>query len=95
MADNVFVGFPVVVPDVNIGAAVADITGTLTGTTNSVMENIADIAISTSGGNTYSDAVVNTAVNAAILTANLELKELLVKLNALLAELRTGKIIAT
>ena len=93
MADNVFQGFPVVVPDVDIGAALADLAGTLTGTADGTMEDIADIALSTS--NTYTDAAVNTAVNAAILTANLENKELLTKINALLAILRTAKIIAT
>ncbi len=68
------------------GAAIAVLTGTLTGTTDDVMEDIADIALSTT--DTYTDAAVNAAVNAAILTANLELKELQVKLNELTVALQ-------
>lgn len=93
MADNVFSGFPVVVPDVDIGSAVADLGGTLTGTVDGDLADIADIALSTS--NTYTDAAVNAAVNTAVASANLQIKELQTKVNALLAELRTGKIIAT
>lgn len=62
----------------------ADLAGTLTGSVDGTMEDIADIALST--GNTYTDAAVNTAVNAAILTANLENKEMLTKINAILPD---------
>lgn len=68
------------------GDAVAVLTGTLTGTTDDVMEDVADIAISE--GDTYTDAAVNTAVNAAILKMNLQLKELQVKQNELIAALQ-------
>lgn len=93
MADNVFSGFPVVVPDINIGSAVADLGGTLTGTVDGTLADIAAIALDTT--NTYTDAAVNTAVNTAITAANLQIKELQTKVNALLAVLRTAKIIAT
>jgi hypothetical protein len=93
MADNVFVGFPVVVPDVNIGSAVTDLGGTLTGEVDGDLADIADIALDTT--NTYTDAAVNAAVNAAIAEANLQIKELQTKVNALLAVLRTAKIITT
>jgi hypothetical protein len=93
MADNVFTGFPVVVPDINIGSAVADLGGTLTGTVDGTLADIAAIDLDTS--NTYTDAAVNTAVNTAITAANLQIKELQTKVNALLAVLRTAKIITT
>lgn len=93
MADNVFSGFPVVVPDINIGSAVADLGGTLTGDVDGTLANIAAIALDTN--DTYADAAVNTAVNTAITAANLQIKELQTKVNALLAVLRTAKIIAT
>lgn len=91
-ADNVFSGFPVVVPNVDVGVAVASLGGTLTGTTDGDLADIADIALDTS--NTYTDAAVNTAVNTAIAAANLQIKELQTTVNALLASLRTAKIIA-
>ncbi|MEQ1862906.1 MAG: hypothetical protein ABMA13_23540 [Chthoniobacteraceae bacterium] len=70
-------------PDV---ATAATVTGSLTGTTDGVLADVADIAISTSGGNTYADSAVNTAVNAAILSANLQLKELQTALNEVVAD---------
>lgn len=72
-------------------AAEADIAGTLTGTTDGTMANVADIALSTS--DTYADADVNTAVNVAIAAVNLQLKELQVKQNALLAKLRAAGVL--
>ncbi len=65
-------------------ATAATVTGTLTGTTDGALADIADIALSTA--NTYTDAAVNTAVNAAILAANLQLKELQVALNEVIAD---------
>jgi hypothetical protein len=53
-------------------------------------DTVADIAISTSGGNTYSDADVNTAVNAAILEVNDAVEELQDQLNACLAALKAA-----
>jgi hypothetical protein len=57
-----------------IALGASGLTGTVTGT----MADVANIALSTS--NTYTDSAVNTAVNAAILGANLQLKELATKL---------------
>lgn len=71
----------------------ADLGGTLTGTVDGDMADIADIALSTS--NTYTDAAVNTAVNAAVADANEQLKELQTKVNYLLTQLRTAGIIAS
>lgn len=65
----------------------AAVTGTLTGTTDGAMADVAAIAISTSGGNTYSDADVNNAVNTAITAINLQLKELQVALNEAIADI--------
>lgn len=75
------------------GTALADLAGTLTGTVDGTLADVADIALSTS--NTYTDAAVNSAVNAAILSVNLQLKELQTKLNAVLARLRSTGVIAT
>lgn len=58
--------------------------GTLTGTTDGDMADIADIALTT--GDTYSDTAVNNAVNTAIGEANLQLKELQTALNAILPQ---------
>ena len=65
-------------------ATAAEVTGSLTGTTDGALADIADIALSTS--NTYTDAAVNSAVNAAILSANLQIKELQVALNEVIAD---------
>ena len=62
----------------------AALTGSLTGTTDGAMTDVANIALSTS--NTYTDAAVNSAVNAAILSTNLQLKELQVMVNKLVAD---------
>lgn len=59
--------------------------GTLTGTVDGSLDDVADIALSTS--NTYTDAAVNNAVNAAIASVNLQLKEIQSKFNALVADL--------
>lgn len=69
------------------GAIVADLGGSLTGSTDGDLADIA--ALSTS--DTYTDA----AVNAAITSANLQLKELQTKINALLAQLRVAGVIAS
>lgn len=71
----------------------ANLGGTLTGTVDGDMADIADIALSTT--NTYTDAAVNTAVNAAVADANEQLKELQTKVNYLLTQLRTAGIIAS
>jgi hypothetical protein len=83
LADGIVFG------DSPVGAAVADIAGTLTGTTDGTMVDIA--AVATAGGNTYADSAINTAITAI----NLQNKELLVKVNALLAQLRVAGVIAT
>jgi broad specificity polyphosphatase/5'/3'-nucleotidase SurE len=90
-------GFPIitntVAEDLTQGAAVASLGGTLTGTTDGDLADIAAIALSTS--DMYTDAAVNTAVNTAITAANLQIKELQTTVNALLASLRTSNIIDT
>lgn len=65
-------------------ATAAALTGTLTGITDGALADVADIALSTL--DTYSDAAVNSAVNAAILATNLQLKELQTQVNALVAD---------
>lgn len=65
----------------------ATVTGTLTGTVDGALADVADIAISTSGGNTYADSAVNTAVNTAIAAVNLQLKELQTALNEAIADI--------
>lgn len=62
----------------------AELGGTLTGTTDGDMADISNIALST--GDTYSDTSVNDAVNTAIASANLQLKELQTALNAILPQ---------
>lgn len=57
---------------------VALLAGSMTGSTDGTIANVA--AVTTSGGNTYSD----TMLNAVITDLNLQLKELQVKLNALI-----------
>jgi predicted RecA/RadA family phage recombinase len=74
-------------------AAVADLGGTLTGTVDGALADVAAIALSTAGGNTYSDAAVNTAVNTAITSINLQLKEIQSKINVILARLRSTNVI--
>lgn len=65
-------------------ATAAALTGTLTGTTDGALADIAAIALSTT--DMYSDAAVNSAVNTAITSANLQLKELQAQVNALVAD---------
>lgn len=67
----------------------ADLTGTLTGTVDGALADIADIALT---GNTAGD--INTAVNTAIASANLQLKELQTALNAVLPQY-DGVVVAT
>lgn len=69
--------------------AVTNLAGSMTGSVDGTIADVA--AVSTSGGNTYSDA----AINAAITSVNLQLKELQAKLNAALAALRTAGVIAS
>lgn len=73
--------------------AIADVGGSLTGTTDGDLADVADIALSTS--NTYTDAAVNAAVNTAVAAVNVQLKELQEAHNALLAGLRVSGLIAT
>lgn len=73
--------------------AVPNLGGTLTGSTDGTLADVADIALSTT--DTYTDAAVNAAVNAAVADVNLQLKELQTKLNAAITALRTAGIIAS
>lgn len=67
-------------------ATAATIAGALTGATDGTLANVADIAIASAGGNTYADVTVNTAINAVILDANLQIKELQVMVNKVIAD---------
>lgn len=66
--------------------ALTALAGTLTGTTDGTLADVAAIALSTS--NTYTDAAVNSAVNTAITSVNLQLKELQATVNAIIAALQ-------
>lgn len=68
-------------------AAEADIAGTLTGSADGTIADVA--AVSTAGGNTYADSAINTAITSI----NLQHKELQVKINAILAKLRLAGVI--
>ncbi len=70
----------------DLTATAATVTGTLTGSVDGALADVAPIALSTGGGNTYSDAAVNTAVNTAITDTNLQLKELQTALNEVVAD---------
>lgn len=71
---------------------VANLDGSLTGTTDGTIEDVSDIALSTT--DTYSDAAVNSAVNAAVAEINEQLKEVQAKLNAALQALRSSGLMA-
>lgn len=64
----------------SLTATAATVAGTLTGSADGTIADIA--AVSTAGGNTYADAAINTAITSA----NLQLKELQVMLNAVIAD---------
>lgn len=74
------------------GANIPALGGTLTGTTDGDMADVADIALSTT--DTYTDAAVNTAVNTAIASVNLQLKELQTKVNAIITALENFGVTA-
>lgn len=68
-------------------SAILDLGGTLTGTIDG---DLADVAhVSTGGGNTYSDAAINTVIDEV----NLQLKEIQAKVNSGLGALRGANII--
>ena len=62
--------------------ALSPLGGTLTGSTDGTLADVA--AVSTAGGNTYADSAINTAITAI----NLQIKELQVAHNAMLAALK-------
>lgn len=74
-------------------ANVAALAGTLTGATDGTLANVSAIALSTS--NTYTDAAVNSAVNTAITSINLQLKEIQEVLNAEIAALKASGLQAS
>jgi predicted RecA/RadA family phage recombinase len=80
-------------------AAEADLSGTLTGTANGSLADIAATAAACAGGAEPSAAQVDTAIALAVSTivsgTNEQLKELQTKLNATLAKLRIAGIIAS
>jgi len=79
-------------------AAEADLTGTLTGTANGSLVDIAATAGSCGGGATPSatdvDTAIATAVASIVTGVNEQNKEVLTKINALLAKLRIAGIIS-
>lgn len=79
-------------------AAEADLTGTLTGTANGSLADIAASAGACAGGATPTATQVDTAIATAVATivtgVNEQNKELLTKINAILAKLRTAGIIS-
>ncbi len=78
-------------------AAEADLTGTLTGTVNGSLVDVSATAGACAGGATPTAGNVNTAIATAVASivtgVNEQNKELLTKLNAVLAKLRTAGII--
>jgi predicted RecA/RadA family phage recombinase len=76
-----------------VATLVAQVAGTLTGTVDGTLANVADIACA--GGSTPSATNVNTAVNGAILDINLQLKELQTSLNAALTALKNAGLMAS
>lgn len=73
--------------------AVAALGGSLTGVTDGDLADVENIDIDTS--DTYSDAAVNTAVNAAIAEINVNLKEIQTTLNAVIQALKSSGLMAT
>src|SRR4051812_46094329 len=67
-------------------AAVAALTGTLTGSVDGAIADVS--AVSTSGGNTYADSAINTAITSI----NLQHKEIQTTLNAVIAALKAAGI---
>ncbi len=67
-------------------AGVAALAGTLTGTTDGTLADVA--AVSTAGGNTYADSAINTAITSV----NLQLKELQTTINAILTSLKAAGV---
>ena len=57
-----------------------------TATPNGTIDAIADITISTSGGNTYADAATNTAVNAVVDDVANAVEELADQINKLIVD---------
>jgi hypothetical protein len=70
--------------------AVAALAGTLTGTVDGT---IADVPAATAAGGEATAAEL-TATNTAITSVNLQLKELQTKLNELIADVKSGNIVA-
>ncbi len=79
-------------------AAEADLAGTLTGTTDGTLVDVAAAAAATAGGSTPTAAQVDTGIATAVapivLGINLQNKELMTKINLILAKLRIAGIIA-
>lgn len=67
-------------------ATVAALAGTLTGSVDGTLADVA--AVATAGGNTYADSAINTAITSV----NLQLKELQTKVNAIITGLQTAGV---
>jgi hypothetical protein len=81
------------------GTTIADLTGTLTGTVNGALVDVAAAAGACAGGSTPTAGNVDSAIATAVATivsgVNEQNKELLTKVNALNAALKTAGIIAS
>lgn len=72
-------------------AALTDSSG---GTADDTVAAIGTIALSTAGGNTYTDAAVNTAVNAKLAIIANDFADVAAKINAIRTALRSAGIVA-
>lgn len=68
--------------------AIAALTDNSGGTADDTIAAIPAVAISSSGGNTYADSTVNTAVNLAITPIKNDIADLTAKVNAILAAIK-------
>lgn len=79
------------VPFTPSASSIVALGGTITGATaNDTMTAVADIALSTAGGNTYTDAAVNAAVNAAIAEIENNFADLQTKVNEIITALNAA-----
>ncbi len=78
---------------------IAAITGTLTGTADGAMVDVAATAAATAGGSTPTAAQVDTGIAAAVASivtgVNTQNKELLTKLNEVIAALKAAGVVAS
>ena len=80
-------------------ATIAALTGTLTGTVDGAMVDVAATAAGTAGGSSPTAAQVDTGIAAAVATivtgVNVQNKEMLTKINAIIAALKAYGVISS